>query len=289
MEFNDLVLETYIVVMSEPVTTIKLHTCLHTCMYVQGKTTSKGHFTLHIFTRKSNYPIHLPGRSKFLLGEGQDQLVVVGRPREGPRDLGGFGRRGVVEVRNGLLGAGTDLALATGHCGRWWYGMFQWRGQKYAYALCAAGRERHSLALPIYPELVIVHKGPVKSRRQLLHQLVIGWDRRAAIATTRNRGGEPSTSHQAATNRSESRKQLRKRKFFHQSAATEKVTVLQPLIEICRRWQGAVISPCRGRGAESWRYADAEIMHGIRCFLSLPRPLGFARDGRTTNHSTLKI
>ena len=97
-------------------------------MYVQGKTTSKGHFTLHIFTRKSNYPIHLPGRSKFLLGEGQDQLVVVGRPREGPRDLGGFGRRGVVEVRNGLLGAGTDLAFATGHCGWWCGGMVQWRG-----------------------------------------------------------------------------------------------------------------------------------------------------------------
>ena len=136
-------------------------------MYKAKQRQARGmsHFLSHFHTKIQFYPIHSPGRSKFLLGEGQDQLVVVGRPREGPRDLGGFGRRGVVEVRNGLLGAGTDLALATGHCGRWWYGMFQWRGQKYAYALCAAGRERHSLALPIYPELVIVHRGPVKRQR----------------------------------------------------------------------------------------------------------------------------
>ena len=86
----------------------------------------------------------LPGLLKFLLGEGQDQLVVVGRPREGPRGLGGFGRRDVVEIRNGLLGAGTHLAFATGHCG-WWCGTVAvaGRGQKFMrmrYVL--DGRER---------------------------------------------------------------------------------------------------------------------------------------------------
>jgi hypothetical protein len=41
----------------------------------------------------------------------------------------------VVEIRNGLLGAGTDLALAAGHslAGSVWYGSVAvalWRGQE---------------------------------------------------------------------------------------------------------------------------------------------------------------
>ena len=135
----------------------------------------------------------LPGLLKFLLGEGQDQLVVVGRPREGPRGLGGFGRRDVVEIRNGLLGAGTHLAFATGHCGWWcWYGSVAVAGrvQKFMrmrYVL--DGRERL-----VGPTKQIVRRGPgFESRRQSLHQLVIGWDCLGYYAKAQPpAGGEPS-------------------------------------------------------------------------------------------------
>ena len=88
-----------------------------------------------IYLHISHENSFLPGLLKFLLGEGQDQLVVVGRPREGTRSLGRFGRSDVVEIRNGLLGAGTDLALAAGHslAGSVWYGSVAvalWRGQE---------------------------------------------------------------------------------------------------------------------------------------------------------------
>ena len=154
----------------------------------------------------------LPGLLKFLLGEGQDQLVVVGRPREGPRGLGGFGRRDVVEVRNGLLGAGTYLAFATGHCGWWcWYGSVAvaGRGQK---CLCVcvmcwmAGND--SL------EQQNVRRGPgIESRRQSLHQLVICWDCLGYYAKAQPpAGGEPSRAQAEA--RPANRR--RKRKCFHQ-------------------------------------------------------------------------
>lgn len=101
-----------------------------------------------IYLHISHENSFLPGLLKFLLGEGQDQLVVVGRPREGTRSLGRFGRSDVVEIRNGLLGAGTDLALAAGHslAGSVWYGSVAvalWRGQKCLCVVCwVAGIDR---------------------------------------------------------------------------------------------------------------------------------------------------
>lgn len=146
----------------------------HTCT----RQNSKGHFT---FSHEN--PIPILTRSFEVPSRRGTRSTCRRRPTTGgSRGLGGFGRRDVVEIRNGLLGAGTYLAFATGHCGWWcWYGSVALAGSVaggryvYAYALCAGWPgTTDSSALPV-PRGIVCRGPGIESRRQL-HQLVIGWD-----------------------------------------------------------------------------------------------------------------